>query len=44
MYAHAYALSKKLNRELYVDNESSYLRKKSIGSYRLHYFIFHQEL
>ena len=38
MYAHAYALSKKLNRELYVDNESAYLRKKSIGSYRLYYF------
>ena len=38
MYAHAYALSKKLNRELYVDNESAYLRKKSIGSYRLDYF------
>ena len=38
MYAHAYVLSKKLNRELYVDNESAYLRKKSIGSYRLDYF------
>lgn len=38
MYAHAYALSRKLNRELYIDNESAYLRKKSIGSYRLDFF------
>jgi hypothetical protein len=28
MYAHAYALSKKLGRELYIDNESAYLKKK----------------
>jgi hypothetical protein len=35
MYAHAYALSKKLNRELYIDNESAYLTKKSVGSYKL---------
>ena len=38
MYAHAYALSKKLNRELYIDNESAYLRKKSVGSYKLDRF------
>ena len=38
MYAHAFALSKKLNRELYVDNESAYLRNKSIGSYKLDRF------
>ena len=38
MYAHAYALSKKLGRELYIDNESAYLRKKSVGSYRLDFF------
>ena len=38
MYAHAYALSKKLNRELYIDNESAYLTKKSIGSYKLDRF------
>lgn len=38
MYAHAYALSKKLGRELYIDNESAYLKKKSVGSYRLDRF------
>jgi len=40
MYAHAYALSKKFNRELLIDNESAYLRKrkKFLGSYRLNYF------
>jgi hypothetical protein len=38
MYAHAYALSKKLGRELYTDNESAYLRKKSVGSYKLDFF------
>jgi hypothetical protein len=38
MYAHGYALSKKLNRELYIDNESAYLTKKSIGSYKLDRF------
>jgi len=38
MYAHAYALSKKLNRELYIDNESAYLTKKSVGSYKLDRF------
>ncbi len=35
MYAHAYALSKRLGRELYIDNESAYLRTKSVGSYKL---------
>ncbi len=38
MYAHAYALSKKLGRVLYIDNESAYLKKKSVGSYRLDRF------
>lgn len=38
MYAHAYALSKKLGRELYIDDESAYLKKKSVGSYRLDRF------
>jgi hypothetical protein len=38
MYAHAFALSKKLNRELYLDNESAYLRNKSVGSYKLDRF------
>ena len=40
MYAHAYALSKKLDRELYVDDSSAYskTRKKFLGSYRLNHF------
>lgn len=38
MYAHAYALSRKFGRELYIDNESAYLKKKSVGSYRLDHF------
>ena len=38
MYAHAYALSKQLNRELYIDNESAYLTKKRVGSYKLDRF------
>jgi len=38
MYAHAYALSKKLVRKLYIDNESAFLKKNSIGLYRLDNF------
>jgi len=38
MYAHAYALSKKLGRNLYIDNESAYSKKNSIGLYRLDNF------
>ena len=38
MYAHAYALSKKLGRKLYIDNESAFLKKNSIGLYRLDNF------
>ena len=38
MYAHAYALSKKLDRNLYIDNESAYSKKNSIGVYRLDNF------
>jgi hypothetical protein len=38
MYANAYALSKKLNRNLYIDNESAYSKKNSIGLYRLNNF------
>ena len=38
MYAHAYALSKKLNRKLYIDNESAYLTKKRVGTYKLDRF------
>ena len=38
MYAHAYALSKKLDRNLYIDNESAYSKKNSIGFYKLDNF------
>ena len=38
MYASGYALSKKLGRDLYVDNESAYIKKKSIGTYKLDFF------
>lgn len=38
MYAHAYALSKKLVRKLYIDNKSAFLKKNSIGIYRLDNF------
>lgn len=30
MYANGYALSKKLGRELYVDNDSAYIKKKAL--------------
>ena len=38
MYAHAYALSKKINYKLYIDNESAYFKKKDIKKYELDYF------
>ena len=34
MYAHAYALSKKLNYKLYVDNTSGYFQKKNLSDNR----------
>lgn len=38
MYAHSYALSKKLNYELFVDNKSAYFKKKDIRKFELHNF------
>ena len=38
MYAHAYALSKKINYKLYIDNESAYFKKKDIKKYELRLF------
>ena len=38
MYAHAYALSKKINYDLYIDNTSGYFQKKNIRSYELDKF------
>jgi hypothetical protein len=38
-YAAAYALAKKLNRKLFIDNESAYFKKKdSLRNYELHNF------
>ena len=38
MYAHGYALSKYLDRKLYIDTNSGYSNSKNIGSYRLNNF------
>ena len=41
MYAHAYALAKKINYKLLIDNTSAYFQKKNRShdrSYKLDYF------
>jgi len=38
MYAHGYALSKYLDRKLYIDTHSGYSNSKNIGTYRLNNF------
>jgi len=38
MYAHSYALSKKINYKLLIDNKSGYFKQKDIRSYQLHNF------
>ena len=38
MYANAFALSKKINYNLFIDNESAYFKKKNIEKYQLHNF------
>ena len=38
MYASAYSFSKQLERELYIDDETSYARKKNIYKYELNLF------
>jgi hypothetical protein len=38
MYAAAYSISKKLNRELYIDNETAFQLKKNISTYGLDEF------
>ena len=38
MYAHSYALSKKINYKLLIDNKSAYFKQKDIRSYQLHNF------
>jgi len=44
MYAHAYALSKKINYDLYIDNTSGYFQKKNIRSYELDKFNINASL
>ena len=38
MYAAAYSVSKKLDRKLYIDNETAFLSKKNISNYGLNHF------
>ena len=38
MYASAYSISKKLNRELLIDNETAFLSKKNISKFGLNNF------
>ena len=38
MYASAFAISKKLDRNLLIDNETAFLLKKNISAYGLNYF------
>ena len=45
MYAHAYALSKKINYDLYIDNTSGYFKTKNqISSYELDKFNINTSL
>ena len=38
MYASAYSISKKLNSELLIDNETAFLSKKNISKFGLNNF------
>ena len=38
MYASAYSISKKMNRKLYLDNETAFLSKKNISKFGLDNF------
>ena len=38
MYANAFNLSKKINYQLYIDNESAYFKKKDIRNFQLDLF------
>ena len=44
MYASAYSISKKLNRKLFIDNETAYLLKKNISRYGLNNFKITSEI
>ena len=38
MYAAAYSIAKKMNRSLYLDDQTAFLLKKNISSYGLNHF------
>ena len=38
MYAHSFALSKKINYDFFIDNESAYFKKKNLRSFQLDKF------
>ena len=38
MYAAAYSIAKKMNRSLFLDDQTAFLLKKNISSYGLNYF------
>ena len=44
MYAFGYALSKELNRELYIDNETAYKSRNNFHKYNLNIFKFSAKL
>jgi len=44
MYASAYAIAKKLNRKLYIDDETAFLSKKNISKYALDNFNISSEI
>ena len=38
MYASAYSISRELNRELYIDNETAFTSRKNVSKYGLNLF------
>lgn len=44
MYASAYAIARKLNRKLYIDDETAFLSKKNISRYALDNFNISSEI
>ena len=38
MYAAAFSIAKKMNRNLFIDDETAFLLKKNISSYGLNHF------
>ena len=44
MYAHSFALSKKINYKFFIDNESAYFKKKDFRKYELDNFNISAEI